>query len=210
MNADAQYYLDTLGITTWLPQQDASPELSPWAELSAQVQACTRCPLSHTRTQTVFGRGNETADLMIIGEAPGSEEDKHGKPFVGRSGALLDAMLRSIGMNEEQVYIANILKCQPPENRDPLANEVEQCAAYLTQQIELVKPKLILALGRLAAHFLLNTTASLSQLRGSAHVYQPKDIPSIVTYHPAYLLRNPRAKKEAYHDLCQVRALLSS
>jgi len=169
--------------------------------LRQQVANCTTCALHQTRTQTVFGVGNENANLMIIGEAPGFYEDQKGEPFVGRAGQLLTAMIKAIGFTRDDVYIANILKCRPPENRDPLANEVASCTPFLQQQINLVQPKLLLAVGRIAAHYLLNTKTSLESLRGKLHSYGDKQTPLIVTYHPAYLLRNPVDKRKAYVDL---------
>ena len=162
---------------------------------------CTACGLDKTRTQTVFGVGNRNAELMIIGEAPGFYEDKKGEPFVGRAGQLLNAMLQAIGMERNNVYIANILKCRPPNNRDPLPEEVNLCTAFLTKQIALIQPKLLLAVGRIAGHYLLNTKSSLGQIRGKIHSYGEPKTPLIVTYHPAYLLRNPADKKKAFQDL---------
>lgn len=165
------------------------------------VAACTRCTLHTTRTQTVFGVGNETARLMIVGEAPGFHEDQQGEPFVGRAGQLLTAMIQTIGFKRSDVYIANILKCRPPNNRDPLPEEVAACTRYLDQQIALIKPALLLAVGRFAAHYLLQTKSSLETLRHHIHHYGEMNTPLIVTYHPAYLLRIPKDKKKAYGDL---------
>jgi DNA polymerase len=172
-----------------------------WPALEAAVASCTRCNLHRTRTQTVFGVGNRSADWLIIGEAPGAEEDKRGEPFVGRAGQLLDAMLAAIGLDRTQAFIANILKCRPPNNRDPQANEVACCEPYLQQQIALIQPKLILAVGRIAAQNLLKTDLPLARLRGQAHHYGENQIPVIVTYHPAYLLRTPNDKRKAWEDL---------
>lgn len=165
------------------------------------VSQCTACPLHETRTQTVFGTGNPQAKLMVIGEAPGFHEDQQGKPFVGRAGQLLTAMLSSIGFSREEIFIANILKCRPPENRDPLPAEVAACRGYLQQQINLIQPKLLLAVGRIAAHALLNSKQSLESMRGIIHQYGETNTPLIITYHPAYLLRSPSDKKKAYIDL---------
>jgi DNA polymerase len=175
-------YLNALGIDLWVPRAaddadtcDAEPEhASPvdaldWDSLRDAVTTCTRCELCKTRTQTVFGVGNLQADWMIIGEAPGAEEDRRGEPFVGRAGKLLDEMLRAVGLDREQAFIANILKCRPPNNRDPKPDESAACRAYLERQIQLVQPKIILAVGRIAAQLLLNTDTPVGRLRGSAH-----------------------------------------
>ena len=176
--------------------------------LASCVASCTACGLHKTRTQTVFGVGNPHADLLIVGEAPGANEDRLGQPFVGRAGHLLDAMLKAIGFDRQQVYIANILKCRPPQNRDPSPEEVAQCTPFLTRQIELIQPKLILAVGRIAAHYLLKTTSSLTSLRGRLHQYGQPAIPLMITYHPAYLLRSPQEKRKAFEDLQKVSTLL--
>ena len=170
-----------------------------WRALEQQVAGCRQCVLCETRTQTVFGGGSKTAQWMLIGEAPGHNEDLEGKPFVGRAGQLLTEMIRAIGLTREQVFIANILKCRPPDNRDPKPDEVEACSDYLARQIELVKPNIILAVGRVAAQKLLKTDAPLSQLRGKVH-YLNK-IPVVVVYHPAYLLRSLMEKRKAWQDL---------
>lgn len=172
-----------------------------WPELETGVAACTRCELHQTRTQTVFGVGNRHADWLVIGEAPGKDEDLQGEPFVGRAGQLLNAMLRAIGLRREQVYIANILKCRPPDNRDPRPEEVACCEAWLMRQIELIQPKLILAVGRIAAQNLLQTDTPIGKLRGSVHRFRDTGIPLVATYHPAYLLRSPLDKRKAWQDL---------
>jgi DNA polymerase len=176
-----------------------------WAALRAKVATCTACDLHQGRTQTVFGVGNEQADWMIIGEAPGAEEDRLGEPFVGRAGQLLDNMLKAIGLDRNTAYIANILKCRPPNNRDPRPEEIIQCEAYLRRQVELVSPKVILAVGRIAAHNLLKVETPLGKMRGQVHYYGKT--PVVVTYHPAYLLRTPRDKAKAWADLCLARAV---
>jgi len=153
-----------------------------------QIKDCTRCPLGHSRTTFVFGEGNENADIMFIGEAPGAEEDRTGIPFVGRAGQLLNKLLASIKVNREDVFIANILKCRPPNNRDPQPAEVQECIPYLHKQIELIKPKVIVALGRIAAQNLLNSTSALKQMR--ERLWQYQGVNMIVTYHPAAILRN--------------------
>ena len=170
-----------------------------WEELQAQVASCTACPLHQTRTQTVFGTGDRSADWMVIGEAPGEQEDLQGEPFVGRAGLLLNEMLRSIGLDRERVFIANILKCRPPKNRDPQVDEASACEGYLKEQLALVKPRIILAVGRVAAQNLLKTTTTIGKLRGIVHDYQ--SVPLVVTYHPAYLLRSPLEKRRAFDDL---------
>jgi uracil-DNA glycosylase family 4 len=175
-----------------------------WTELEAAVRACTKCSLHATRTQTVFGVGYRSAKWMFIGEAPGADEDRVGEPFVGRAGQLLNAMLFAIGLKREEVYIANLIKCRPPGNRDPQPEEVVQCEPYLMRQIELIKPRLIVALGRHAAHSLLKTEIPLGKLRGQRLSYH--GTPLIVTYHPAYLLRNPVDKRKAWVDLCLAKS----
>ena len=172
-----------------------------WDTLEARVAGCTRCPLHGGRTRTVFGVGDRAADWLIIGEAPGAEEDRRGEPFVGRAGKLLDAMLGALGLQRGQVYIANVVKCRPPENRDPRPEEAARCAPYLDRQIALLQPKVILAVGRVAAQRLLDTDAPAGRLRGHVHHYGPDAIPLVVTWHPAYLLRRPEAKAEAWRDL---------
>ena len=206
-------YLRAMGIDVWIPrnQPDVAPEPEEpealadatdfgWDELRAVVAACTRCGLHEGRTQTVFGVGNPTADWMIIGEAPGAEEDRRGEPFVGRAGKLLDEMLLAIGEKRESVFIANILKCRPPNNRDPAPDEAASCRPFLERQIELVRPKIILAVGRIAAQQLLQSDAPVGRLRGKVH--QLGATPLVVTYHPAYLLRSPSQKRKSWDDLC--------
>ncbi len=180
-----------------------------WPALRAAVAACTACSLCETRRQTVFGVGHPQAHWMIVGEAPGEEEDRSGEPFVGRSGQLLDNMLRAIGLSRQpgetpdparQVFIANTLKCRPPNNRNPLPEELARCEGFLIRQIELVQPKIILAMGKFAVHSLLRSTAPIGQLRGRVHHYQ--GVPLVVTYHPAYLLRQLTEKARAWDDLC--------
>jgi DNA polymerase len=175
-----------------------------WLPLKAAVSGCTACGLHATRTQTVFGVGDENAEWMLIGEAPGAEEDRLGDPFVGQAGRLLDAMLAAIDLDRAtNVYIANVLKCRPPGNRNPAPEEVAQCTPHLLRQIELVRPKLILAMGRFAAQTLLGTDASIASLRGRLHRYA--GVPLIVTYHPAYLLRTLPDKAKAWEDLVFAR-----
>ena len=189
-----------------------------WPALRTAVASCTACSLHQSRRQTVFGVGHPQAHWMIVGEAPGEEEDRRGEPFVGRSGQLLDNMLRSIGLSRQagastgsgelaatpdparQVFIANTLKCRPPGNRNPLPEELARCEGFLIRQIELVQPKIILAMGKFAVQSLLRSTAPIGQLRGRVHAYQ--GVPLIVTYHPAYLLRQLSEKARAWDDLC--------
>jgi len=179
-----------------------------WIPLKAAVSGCIKCGLHKSRTQTVFGVGDENADWMLIGEAPGAEEDRLGDPFVGQAGKLLDNMLAAIGLSRRaNVYIANVLKCRPPGNRNPTPEEVAQCSPHLLQQIELIKPKLIVAMGRFAAQTLLETGASISSLRGKVHRYA--GVPLIVTYHPAYLLRTLEDKAKAWEDLLFAKKVMS-
>jgi len=172
-----------------------------WPQLEAAVAGCTLCELHEGRTHTVFGVGNRGARWLIIGEAPGRDEDLQGEPFVGRAGQLLNAMLLAIGLQREQVYIANILKCRPPNNRDPRPEEVVCCEPYLLRQIALIRPRLILAVGRIAAQNLLKTDQAIGKLRGRVHYLGETRIPVIATYHPAYLLRSPQEKRKAWQDL---------
>lgn len=176
--------------------------------LAARVAVCKRCDLHATRTQTVFGVGNRNADLLIIGEAPGAEEDRRGEPFIGKAGQLLNAMLNAIGIAREQAYIANILKCRPPGNRDPRPEEVAACGDYLARQVHLIAPRAILALGRIAAQNLLNETTPIGKMRGQRYTYGSAQIPVIVTYHPAYLLRSPQEKRKSWQDLLAIKTLL--
>lgn len=215
MNAIQQKYLQALGIQCWQQRQATTTPCvaaaaTDWESLQARVAGCTACELHQTRTQTVFGVGNPNAELMIIGEAPGFHEDQQGEPFVGRAGQLLTTMIKTIGLDRNQVYIANILKCRPPNNRDPQSVEVNQCTPYLDQQIALIQPRLLLAVGRIASHYLLKTKSSLESLRNKMHYYGENQIPLIVTYHPAYLLRNPSDKKNAFLDLQFVHKQLIS
>ena len=222
-------YLEAMGIQRWVPrnagdqvlpeagdvaapqrEQSRSDDVGQldWDALRQKVALCTACDLHESRTQTVFGVGNQQADWLIIGEAPGAEEDRQGEPFVGRAGQLLTAMLQAIGLQRDQVYIANMLKCRPPGNRDPHADEIAQCMAYLYRQIDLIQPKMILVVGRIAAQSLLNTSQPVGKLRGKVHMLAGRRIPLVVTYHPAYLLRSPADKRKAWQDLCLARGTL--
>lgn len=225
-------YLSAMGIETWALRAPAAvpaaavavaPDAEAvartgtggreaaydWAALEERVAACTRCALHTTRTQTVFGVGNRQAEWLVVGEAPGAEEDRRGEPFVGRAGQLLNAMLRAIGLAREQVFIANVLKCRPPNNRDPLAGEVSECWPFLEQQIALLKPKIMLVVGRIAAQNLLKTDVPLGQLRQKAHEFGESRVPLVVTYHPAYLLRTPADKRKTWEDLKFAREVRS-
>jgi len=208
-------YLRLMGIDVWLRREGgtaapASCEAAPqvpaaddgaWQALQETVRTCRACALHQGRTQTVFGVGDPRADWMIIGEAPGAEEDKQGEPFVGQAGRLLNAMLEAMGLQRSGVFIANILKCRPPNNRDPSPGEVAMCENYLRQQIEMVQPKLILALGRIAAWNLLKVDTPIGRMRGRHYHFPGTDIPLVVTYHPGYLLRSPREKRKSWQDL---------
>lgn len=221
MNTLHQQYLKAMDITAWQSresvrtghdQSSTTPHPTPteintnrWHELFQCVRNCTLCGLDRTRTNTVFGSGSEQADFLIVGEAPGASEDQQGAPFVGRAGTLLTEMLKAIGIERNQIFITNILKCHPPSNRDPLPYEVECCTPHLKKQIEILKPKLIVAVGRIAAQFFLGSKASLAHLRGQQYHYGENKIPLIVTYHPAYLLRSPKEKAKAYEDLLMIQ-----
>lgn len=205
--------LAEMGITpVWRlknrPEAQA-PAPPGWIEIKQAVPACTACGLHKTRTQTVFGVGDENADWMLIGEAPGAEEDRLGDPFVGQAGKLLDNMLAAIDLRRgENVYIANVLKCRPPGNRNPEPEEVAKCTPFLKRQIALIQPKLIIAMGRFAAQTLLSSDASIASLRGK--VYRYEGVPLIVTYHPAYLLRNLPDKAKAWQDLVFARRTMAA
>jgi len=234
MNPRKRAYLDAIGIDAYEPRKRPPPmpgateetgsplpastsAIAPsaaaldalgWSELRARVAACTACELHRSRTQTVFGVGNQKAEWLIIGEAPGADEDRQGEPFVGRAGQLLNSMLRAIGLPREQVYIANILKCRPPGNRDPKPEEAACCTPFLHRQIALLKPRIILVVGRIAAQNLLDTEVPLARLRGQVHRYGPLATPMVVTYHPAYLLRSPGEKRKAWVDLKFARTVI--
>jgi len=183
------------------PTAEATPLLD-WDALQEAVDGCTRCPeLVTNRTRSVFGVGDRNARWLVIGEAPGADEDRQGEPFVGRAGQLLNGMLRAVGLSREEVYIANILKCRPPRNRDPSPEETANCRSFLQRQIELIEPSVILVVGRIAAQSLLGTDQPLGGLRGQVHHHPLTDTPVVVTYHPAYLLRTPRDKRKAWSDL---------
>ena len=228
------HYLDAMGIQAWrrrgagnggeeattasnvLQEDPVAPESRvdiaglDWETLRMRVLSCTRCELHKRRTQAVFGVGNSAAQWLIIGEAPGAEEDRQGEPFVGRAGKLLNNMLLAIGLQREEVYITNIVKCRPPNNREPAPEEAQTCAPYLARQIALIKPKIILAVGRVAAQNLLKTDRPVGSLRGKRFDYEQTDIPVVVTYHPAYLLRSPQEKRKAWQDLLAAKEIFST
>jgi len=186
-----------------------------WTELESAVAQCEACPLSQTRTRTVFGVGNRTAEWMLVGEAPGAEEDARGEPFVGQAGRLLDNMLAALGLgrrgaDRDAVFIANVLKCRPPGNRNPEPREVQECEPFLQRQIELVNPKVVVVMGRFAAQSLLGSDASIASLRGKVHRIEiaGRQVPVVVTYHPAYLLRNLGGKAKSWADLCLARGVV--
>src|SRR5690606_34430043 len=231
-------YLDALGIEVWEQRTRAPAPAAPavaanaplavaepapaeargpaaggietmdWEALEQAVAACTRCELHKTRTRPVFGVGNRRADWLFVGEAPGADEDRQGEPFVGRAGQLLNAMIEALGLRRADVYIANVLKSRPPGNRDPQPHEVAACAPCLVRQLALLRPRLIVALGRHAAHSLLKTDVPLARLRGQRLSY--RGTPLVVTFHPAYLLRNPADKRRAWDDLCLARRIVEA
>ena len=222
MDARRAAYLEALGVDVYVRRGLARPaapiprvevDRTPdpavasldWTALRETVAACRLCGLCETRTQTVFGVGDTSARWMFIGEAPGADEDRQGEPFVGRAGQLLTSMIRATGLTRESVYIANVLKCRPPGNRDPKAEEASACRAYLDRQVELVNPTLIVAVGRVAAQTLLGTDVPLAKLRGRVHALGAARRPLVVVYHPAYLLRSPGEKRKAWLDLLQAK-----
>jgi DNA polymerase len=234
--AQRRQYLETIGIDVWLPRAPHAPLPTPaaaadpapaqrvpapsqpprpapeaqaeWQALAAEVRTCRRCALHATRTQGVLGVGPLRADWMVIGEAPGAEEDRRGEPFVGLAGQLLDKMLAAIDLDRRtNVYIANVLKSRPPNNRDPKPEEVAACLPYLARQIALLRPRIMLAVGRIAAQNLLQTAAPLGRLRGQVHRFGELNTPLVVTYHPAYLLRTPADKRKAWEDLKFARGI---
>ena len=199
--------LQEMGLApVWRLKKKSNDE--EWRELKARVSGCEDCKLRAGCTQTVFGVGDERADWMLVGEAPGAEEDKIGEPFVGQAGKLLDNMLAAISLERRNVYIANVIKCRPPGNRNPEADEVAKCSPHLLRQIALIQPRLILAMGRFAAQTLLNTDATIASLRGRVHSYA--GVPLVVTYHPAYLLRTLPDKSKAWVDLLFARKAIEN
>jgi uracil-DNA glycosylase len=209
-NAAAAMEVPGFGLapTAAMARPVSASTITTWESLRSEVLACTKCALHASRTQGVFGVGNREAQWLVVGEAPGAEEDRRGEPFVGRAGHLLDAMLKAIGLSRgRNVYIANVLKSRPPGNRDPKPEEVAACLPYLMRQIELLKPRVMLAVGRIAAQNLLATDAPLGRLRGKVHHFGELNTPLIVTYHPAYLLRTPGDKRKAWEDLKFARSV---
>ncbi len=206
-NEDWLQRLKAIGKSTYAPEpaihnkETERKNVSPASlkVVAGDVSGCHKCSLSESRINTVFGTGDSNARLMFVGEAPGADEDKQGEPFVGRAGKLLTKMIEAMGLTREKVYIANILKCRPPKNRNPLPEEVEQCEPYLKQQIKMIAPEVIIALGAVSAQTLLRTNVPISRLRGEFHPYEDADL--LPTFHPAYLLRNQNAKAEAWKDL---------
>jgi uracil-DNA glycosylase family 4 len=222
-------YLQALGVEPWQlrgtepaaapaersgveERRPASPAGVPadWEGLQAAVAACRKCRLCETRTNTVFGVGPRGAPLMVVGEGPGADEDARGEPFVGRAGKLLDEMLRAIGRSRQRdTFIANVVKCRPPGNREPADDEAEACRPYLEQQLRQVQPKLIVALGRIAAQRLLASDTPIGKMRGQTYAWGPDRTPLMVTYHPAYLLRNPGDKAKSWEDLKRIHRFLA-
>lgn len=206
-------YLKALGVETVPARKkikeflalELSPPVRTLEDVRRELGACTRCKLSRERTNLVFGEGSEEACLMLIGEAPGREEDLAGRPFVGRAGKLLDQMLAAIKLTRAELYITNVVKCRPPGNRTPEPDEIEACRPFLAKQVKVIKPKIICTLGLTAARAVLSTEASLSSLRGQVHFLD--DIRVVVTFHPAYLLRFPAYKREAWEDLKLLKRL---
>lgn len=205
--AGADSALEPAGAASVAGDHAARVAVMEWDELERAVKTCSRCPLHETRTQAVFGVGNRQAAWMIIGEAPGAEEDRQGEPFVGRAGQLLNAMLAAIGLKREEVYIANILKSRPPGNRDPRPEEEAACRDYLERQIRLIRPRIILAVGRIAAQNLMRVDTPIGKMRGRVYGYQELGTPVVVTYHPAYLLRSPLEKRKAWEDLLLAKSV---
>ncbi|MCK5481605.1 MAG: uracil-DNA glycosylase [Gammaproteobacteria bacterium] len=204
-------YLKAMGVQQWVARDAvAALDSRAWTELEKQVSGCTLCGLQESRTRTVFGVGNHDADWLVIGEAPGADEDRQGEPFVGRAGQLLTEMLFAIGLQRDDVFICNILKCRPPGNRNPSTEEVSHCHPYLQRQIELIRPRLILAVGGVAANSLLDMNEKVGSLRGKVHNYGVQEIPLVVTYHPAYLLRSPQEKRKAWDDLQFARSVCAN
>ena len=228
MSHPSRAHLDAIGIPVWVRRRASRDTGAARGSLVArtdesgssdadrildaidsQVRACRKCDLHRARTRTVFGVGRPNAQCMFVGEAPGAEEDARGEPFVGRAGKLLDSMLAAIGLARGDVYIANIVKCRPPRNRDPHSDEIGACADYLERQVEAVSPRVLVAVGRVAAQSLLCTTKPVGQLRGRAYQYGERRLPLLVMYHPAYFLRSPLEKRKAWDDLVRLRSMLA-
>ena len=199
---------EALGVEALASPREKIAQGQNLSELSRVVAVCTKCRLHQGRTQTVFGEGNPKAELMFVGEAPGREEDLQGRPFVGQAGQLLTKIIESIGLKRQEIYIANILKCRPPQNRPPEPDEIRTCEPYLIGQIELIRPKLLCALGKYAATVLVRKEGSISSLRGQFTDFH--GVPVLTTFHPAYLLRNPSAKRLVWEDMKKAKAYLQT
>jgi DNA polymerase len=207
-------YFPEMGIdVSWYTKkstQNISSENNNLTSLDEVVKKCKKCNLHKTRKNTVFGEGDPDSDIMIIGEAPGREEDEVGRPFIGRAGKLLNEFLKSIGLNRDLVFIVNTIKCRPPENRDPETVEINACSDYLDQQINIIKPKVLVLLGKIAANRLLGEDIPMSELRLKKFFIDKYDIPIIVFYHPAYILRSPSQKKKVWDDLQYLKGIIDS
>ena len=207
-------YFPEMGIdVSWYTKkstQNISSENNNLTSLDEVVKKCKKCNLHKTRKNTVFGEGDPDSDIMIIGEAPGREEDEVGRPFIGRAGKLLNEFLKSIGLNRDLVFIVNTIKCRPPENRDPEIVEINACSDYLDQQINIIKPKVLVLLGKIAANRLLGEDIPMSELRLKKFFIDKYDIPIIVFYHPAYILRSPSQKKKVWDDLQYLKGIIDS
>lgn len=197
------FFEEVYGITDFIADRCSKRDIDPFLELKEEVFKCQKCPLAGFRQNPVFGEGDPNARLMFIGEGPGAEEDKEGRPFVGRAGQLLTKMIEAMGLKRQEVYIANIVKCRPPGNRNPFREEVASCISYLKKQIEIVDPEVIICLGSVAVRYLLNIDKQISKVRGEFIKYNDK-IYVMPTFHPAYLLRNPDKKKQSWEDLKKV------
>lgn len=220
-------YLEAMGIETWKLRNQSSSELGTdeehlkeqvedndvstmdFEQLGQTVSNCQACQLCSSRTNTVFGSGSHNAEIMLVGEAPGEQEDVQGEPFVGRAGKLLTSMIFSLGLERSDIYICNVVKCRPPKNRNPSPQEAQACSAFLLRQIELISPKIIVALGLVSAHLLLDTELPLSRLRGTIYKYKESGVDLIATYHPAYLLRKPTEKAKSWEDLWKIKQLVA-
>ena len=192
--------------TSWLKtKNNTNYDLQSFSELQLEANNCQKCQLANARNNVVFGKGNEKADILIIGEAPGKEEDLIGEPFIGRAGKLLTEILFSINLSRNDVYITNTVKCRPPQNRNPSSTEISSCSHFLDKQISLISPKVIILLGKIAAERILNTSEPMAKLRSIIHYYKETNIPTLVFYHPAYLLRSPSEKKKVWDDILFMR-----
>ena len=214
MESIIKKYFPEMGIdVSWYTKkstQNISSENNNLISLDEVVKKCKKCNLHKTRKNTVFGEGDPDSDIMIIGEAPGREEDEVGRPFIGRAGKLLNEFLKSIGLNRDLVFIVNTIKCRPPENRDPEIAEIDACSDYLDQQINIIKPKVLVLLGKIAANRLLGEDIPMSELRLKKFFIDKYDIPIIVFYHPAYILRSPSQKKKVWDDLQYLKGIIDS